>query len=101
MSRRDNRPRREGYTLIEVMTAIGILMVGSAGIFAMEQGAIIANAEARRLATAQQIAGTVAERIRRDAMAWTLGGPSMPSTALDRTAYLVNAGTTPGIAATT
>lgn len=94
------RHRRGGYTLIEVMTAIGILMVGGVGIFAIEQGAIIANGEARRMATAQHIAATVAERMRRDALAWTVGGPSMPTTALDRTTYLVNAGATPGATAT-
>lgn len=94
------RRRTSGYTLIEVMTAIGILMVGGVGIFAIEEGAIIANAEARRMAMAQHVAATVVERIRRDALAWTVGGASMPSTALDRTTYLVNAGTTPGAGAT-
>jgi prepilin-type N-terminal cleavage/methylation domain-containing protein len=94
------RRRQAGYTLIEILTAIGILLVGGVGIFAIEQGAIIANMEARRMATAQHVAATVAERIRRDALSWTVGGASMPSTALDRTAYLVNAGTTPGAAAT-
>lgn len=90
------RRRASGYTLIEVMIAVGILLVGSVGIFAIEQGAIIANAEARRMATAQHVAATVVERIRRDALGWTVGGPSMPGTALDGTSYLVNAGTTPG-----
>ena len=101
-ARSDARRRRTqgGYTLIEVMTAIGILMVGGVGIFAIEEGAIIANAEARRMATAQHVAATVIERIRRDALNWTLGGPSMPSTALDRTTYLVNAGGVPGVGAT-
>lgn len=91
-----SRRSRGGYTLVEIMVAIGILMVGSAGIFAIQQGAIMANSEARRASTAGYVAANVIERIRRDALQWRSGGAAMTGTALDSTSYLVNAGTIPG-----
>jgi prepilin-type N-terminal cleavage/methylation domain-containing protein len=85
------RRHRRGYTLIEVMTALAILMVGATGIFAIQTGATVANMEARRMATASQVAQLVIERIRLDAVRWRTGGANMDATALAGTSYLVNA----------
>lgn len=90
MKKRAQRSRR-GYTLIEIMTALAVLMIGATGIFAIQTGATIANMEARRMASASQIAQLVVERIRLDAVTWRSGGPNMDATALDGTSYLVNA----------
>lgn len=90
MTSRLHRPsaRRHGYTLIEIMTALAILMIGATGIFAIQTGATVANMEARRMATAAQVSQTVLERIRRDALLWRSGGATMDATALVGTAYL-------------
>lgn len=93
MTRRSQR--RSGYTLIEAMMAVAILMVGSVGIFAMQQAATAANVEARQMTIASNAARTWAERIRRDALNWTTSGGGV---ALARTDYLkdVPAGVVPG-----
>jgi|GEM_PF-935055 len=85
------RQRRAGYTLIEVMTALGVLMVGATGIFAIQTGATVANMEARRMGTANQVAQMVVERVRRDALSWRSGGANMNLTVLAPTTYLLNA----------
>jgi prepilin-type N-terminal cleavage/methylation domain-containing protein len=90
MSRRSPTTRR-GYTLIEIMTALAILLVGATGIFAIQTGATVANMEARRMSTATQIAQMVVERIRRDAVSWRTGGATMNLTALATTRYLASA----------
>lgn len=94
-SRRDARrkQRRAGYTLIEVMTALGVLMIGATGIFAIQTGATVANMEARRMGTANQVAQMVIERVRRDALLWRSGGANMNLAVLAPTTYLVNAPT--------
>jgi type II secretory pathway pseudopilin PulG len=74
MTRARHTRRRDGYTLIEVMMAVGILMVGSVGIFAMQQAATRANIEARQMTTANNIARTWAERLRRDQLYWRASG---------------------------
>jgi prepilin-type N-terminal cleavage/methylation domain-containing protein len=78
------RPRkrnRAGYTLIEVMLSVSILVVGATG-FTMLQGAssrAIQNAQEHTVAL--QIMETWVERVRRDASLWTAPGvASMAST---------------------
>lgn len=88
---RAKRRRRAGYTLIEVMTALGVLMVGATGIFAIQTGATVANMEARRMGTANQVAQMVIERVRRDALSWRSGGANMNLSVLAPTTYLLNA----------
>lgn len=96
---RSPRKRNAGYTLIEIMTALAILMIGATGIFAIQTGATIANMEARRMGSANQVAQVVIERLRRDALLWRSGGPGMDATALAGTTYL-NAAPAMGDAAT-
>lgn len=56
-SRASSRPRTgRGYTAIEVMLAITVLMIGSAGVMSMQKASIQGNFDARRLDLANSIA---------------------------------------------
>ncbi len=68
-------PKRErGFTLVEVMIAIGIMTVGSLGILSMHHAVTRANREAREMNTAIAITETWLERAERDALLWTAQG---------------------------
>jgi type IV pilus assembly protein PilV len=67
--RRSARALR-GYTMVEVMMALGVLAVGATGIVAMEKAAVVGNASAKSIATANDLAMRWAERLRVDAMVW-------------------------------
>ncbi|MCS6797986.1 MAG: prepilin-type N-terminal cleavage/methylation domain-containing protein [Myxococcota bacterium] len=73
-----SRPRAQtaaaGYTIIEVMMAIAILVVGAVGILALQRAATRANAEAREQTTATQITRRWLEILRRDGLRWTQRG---------------------------
>ena len=68
-----------GFTLIEVMIAIGIMTVGSLGILAMHQGVSQANRGALEMNTALAITERWVERVERDALSWTERGLNTPS----------------------
>jgi prepilin-type N-terminal cleavage/methylation domain-containing protein len=63
--------RNGGYTVVEVMMALAVLAIGSTGVIAMQQTALLGNTNARNLATATAVATTWAERLRTDGMQWT------------------------------
>jgi type IV pilus assembly protein PilV len=65
-----SRARLGGYTIVEAMVALSILAVGSTGIVALQKATLIANNNARMLATGNSIAFAWAERLRSDAVAW-------------------------------
>ena len=97
--RRHTRRARRGYTLIETMMALAILISGAAAIMALHQASTHANMEARELSTATHIARTWIERLRRDSLSW-VGQPGQPfsATQLANTRYLSavpDAGTAP------
>jgi prepilin-type N-terminal cleavage/methylation domain-containing protein len=71
---------RAGYTAIEVLLSLTILAVGASGVISMQRGAIQGNIDARRLDMASAIARQWTERLRRDAMAWTLPNAANPTT---------------------
>jgi prepilin-type N-terminal cleavage/methylation domain-containing protein len=77
---------QSGFTLIEVMIAIGIMTVGSLGILAMHQGVSQANRVALEMNTALAITERWVERVERDALSWTK--PGLTSDSLDDTYYL-------------
>lgn len=89
--------RKSGYTLIEVMMALGVLAAGSVAIMAMLQASTRGNMEAREMTTANQIAQRWVERLRRDSLSWTQGAQGADPTLLARTAYLQQV-TAPGTA---
>ncbi|MFM2416203.1 MAG: hypothetical protein RL385_926, partial [Pseudomonadota bacterium] len=66
--------RSGGFTLIEVMIAVAIITIGSTGLFAMQGATLRANADASETTVATAFASTWLERIKRDALTWTLRG---------------------------
>lgn len=82
------RRSRAGYTLIEVLMAIGVLAAGSVAIMAMHQAATRGNMEARQMTTGNQAAQRWIERLRRDALNWTQSNNTANPTLLVRTSYL-------------
>ena len=75
-----------GFTLVEVMIAIGIMTVGSLGILAMHQGVSQANRTALEMNTALAITERWVERVERDALSWTEQG--LNSSSLSGTYHL-------------
>ena len=73
MSHPLSRPRAgSGYTAVEVMLAITVLMIGSAGVMSMQKASIQGNFDARKLDLANSIAHDWLERLTSDAALWTL-----------------------------
>jgi len=84
--------RRQGFTVIEVMIAIGVMMVGSMAIIGMQVQAQRQNQLARDSLTATQFAQTWVERFKLDALLWTQmavpnGAPTVTQV-LQNTSYL-------------
>lgn len=90
--------RRGGYTLIEVLMAMGVLAAGAVAIMAMITASTRGNMEAREITTGNQIAQRWIERLRRDSLNWTRGGQGADPTLLASTTYLSEV-TDPGDAA--
>ncbi|MGH7270108.1 MAG: type IV pilus modification PilV family protein [Polyangiaceae bacterium] len=61
-----------GYTIIEVLMAMTVLAIGGAGVITMQKTSVTGNLDARKADVANGIARTWVERLRRDAMQWTL-----------------------------
>lgn len=67
--------RTGGYTLIEVMMAVVIMVIGATGILAMQGASVRSNQDAGETTTAVNFATTWVERIKRDASRrWTASG---------------------------
>lgn len=104
-NRRSRRARRAGYTLVEVMMAIAVMTAGALAVMALHQVTTFGNMQSRQLTTATQAAQTWVERLQRDSINWTTGGPTADrslgglNTALARTTYLRSVAR-PGAAAT-
>ena len=69
--------RRAGYTLIEVMMAVAIMTGGAVGLMSLQRASIAGNAEARQMTTATEVVSTWLERLQRDSIRWTAGGPGV------------------------
>ncbi|HKP63465.1 MAG TPA: prepilin-type N-terminal cleavage/methylation domain-containing protein [Polyangiales bacterium] len=67
--------RRQAFTLVEVMVSLGVMTIAALAIFAMQQQLIRANAHARQLTIATQIAQNWIERLKMDALRWNAAGP--------------------------
>lgn len=72
--RRHHRRRRAGFTLIEVMIAMTLLVSGTIAIVQMQRVALRSVTVARELATATQLAQNVLEQLKLDAVTWTQPG---------------------------
>jgi|HubBroStandDraft_6_1064221.scaffolds.fasta_scaffold687355_1 type II secretory pathway pseudopilin PulG len=66
--------RRDGYTVVEIMMALAVLALGGSGVIAMQKATVLANNDARNVATATSIAQSWMERMRADALAWNEPG---------------------------
>lgn len=77
---------RAGFTLVEVMIAVGVMTVGSLGILAMHRAVTEGNRNGREMTTAMAITETWLERIERDALSWNSAG--INAAALGNTQYL-------------
>lgn len=85
-SERIEKKRRKslGYTAVEVMISMSILAIGAGAVVSMQRGAVQGNVDARHIDTANAITRRWVERLRRDAMLWTL--PNSANTAGDNRA---------------
>lgn len=70
MRRRQQRRMPKGFTLVEVMMAITVLMIGAAAIFTMQRLADSANANSRRVSTALTINRRVLDHLQLQALRW-------------------------------
>ncbi len=59
-----------GYTVMEVMMSLAVLGIGASGVIAVQKATLLANTNAKNLATANFIAETWMERLRIDALQW-------------------------------
>ena len=75
-----------GFTLLEVMIAIGIMTVGSLGILSMHHAVSGANRSAHEMNTALAITERWIERVDRDSLSWS--EPGINSSTLTGTTYL-------------
>lgn len=80
--RRSRRRSRAGFTLIEVMVSLGVMMVGAMAVITLQQQSVRANVHARDLTIAMQIAQRWMERLKEDAHGWTAIGTNLTGTAL-------------------
>lgn len=75
------RSRSRGYTAIEVLVALTLFAVGTAGVLSLQRAAIVGSSDARRNDVAASIGSEWMERLRKDALAWTLPSAADPSAA--------------------
>ena len=80
MTRRPITARaKRGYTAVEVLVSLSIVLIGAAGVISMQRGAIQGNVDARRMDMASAIARQWVERLRADSMLWTLPASRNPA----------------------
>jgi prepilin-type N-terminal cleavage/methylation domain-containing protein len=70
--------RLRGYTAIEVLLAMTVLVIGAAAVMSMQKTSIQADLDARKMDVANGIARMWVERLERDAMQWTLPSSLSP-----------------------
>jgi type II secretory pathway pseudopilin PulG len=71
--------RQSGYTVVEILLAMTVLMIGASGVMSMQKAAIQGNLDSRKTDVATNIARMWMERVQKDAMNWTLPSPSFAS----------------------
>lgn len=76
---KQQRPRKaRGYTMIELVMAIGIFSIGVTGVAAMQASTTTANRHAKNLAIASGIARNWQEQLAIDATLWRSTDPGQP-----------------------
>ncbi|HEY1693516.1 MAG TPA: prepilin-type N-terminal cleavage/methylation domain-containing protein [Polyangiaceae bacterium] len=84
-----SRRRASGYTAVEVLMAMTVMMIGAAAVMSMQKTSVQGNLDARKTDVANAVGRTWMERLQRDAMQWTCPGPSCPSTTNMGTSSLI------------
>jgi type IV pilus assembly protein PilV len=72
------RPAR-AYTVVEVLLSLTVLAIGASAVMSMQKATLQGNLDARKTDMANAIGRMWIERIRRDAMQWTLPSPVNPA----------------------
>lgn len=73
LRRRRRRRSAAGYTIMEMMLALALMIVGVVGIVSMEKTAIVTNSHAKNLAVAQRIAQSWSTQLQLDTNSWRTG----------------------------
>jgi type II secretory pathway pseudopilin PulG len=79
-----------GYTVVEVLLAMTVLIIGASGVMSMEKASMQGNLDARKTDVATNIARMWMDRIEKDAMSWTLPSPSVAGSSNYGNALLLN-----------
>jgi hypothetical protein len=69
-----SRDRARGYTVVELMMALGVFTMGAVGVFAMQRVTLNSNQHAKNLALASGIAQGWLGQLSADASLWRSGG---------------------------
>jgi len=75
---RRSRAHRLGYTAIEVLVALTLFAVGTAGVLSLQRVSIVGASDARQTDIATAIGAEWVERLRQDSLAWTLPSAADP-----------------------
>ncbi len=75
------RTRSGGYTVVEVLLAMTVLIIGASAVMSMQKASMQGNLDARRTDIATSIARMWMERVQKDAMSWTLPSHAYPGLA--------------------
>jgi prepilin-type N-terminal cleavage/methylation domain-containing protein len=78
-----SRPHREGargYTAVEVLMAMTVMVIGAAAVMSMQKASVTGDLDARKTDMANNIARQWQERLQRDVMQWTCPSAACPST---------------------
>src|SRR5580700_9616474 len=78
-SRATARVGARAYTIVEVLLSMTVFAIGASAVMSMQKATLQGNLDARKTDMANSIARMWIERIRRDAMQWTLPSPVNPS----------------------
>jgi type II secretory pathway pseudopilin PulG len=79
LSSRPSRRAAGGYTAVEVLMAMTVMVIGAAAVMAMQKASVTGNLDARKTDMANNIARLWVERLQRDAMQWTCPSAACPS----------------------
>lgn len=80
LPRMSHRTRSRGYTAIEVLVALTLFAVGTAGVLSLQRASIVGSSDARRNDVATAVGAEWIERLRQDSLGWTL--PSSQNSAV-------------------
>jgi len=72
-------PLSRAYTVVEVLLSLTVFAIGASAVMSMQKATLQGNLDARKTDMANAIGRMWIERIRRDAMQWTLPSPVNPS----------------------